>query len=224
MSWARFINIVEDIARLESGVPKVISAFRKMFDLWYTYLRYEIDSDCEPGHFLEAFDDFDCADGRDRIFALLSLNQGKYAVKPDYTVDTQEVYTKFAEENIRKGRLMWVLTQAVARMNAHRGDLPSYSPDWRNAIIRRPHWDNHHTSINASVELLENGKGYRIRTFHHCMKPLHSESPYIPKLTVQETQSRVLLYPMPLMFPQFGLPREASHFHLGKRMSKAQSR
>jgi len=91
ISWARFINIVKDIARLESKFLRVISAFRKMFDLWFTYLRYEVDSDCELGHFLEAFDDIDCVDVRDRVFALLSLIQGTYAVKPDCTVDTQEV-------------------------------------------------------------------------------------------------------------------------------------
>jgi hypothetical protein len=172
ISWVRFISILEDIARLDSGVPKVISTFRKLFDLWLTFLRSGFDGGNTLGELLEAFEDYGCADSRDRIFALLIIQMGEHTVQADYSLSTQEVYTKFAEEALRDGRLLWVLTQAAVRNTGSGGDLPLCVPDWSKPRVRRPFWDNHHNtlSLDSPVERLEDGKGLRISTFLHRIK------------------------------------------------------
>jgi hypothetical protein len=103
--WVRFISVLEYIARLESGDINTLGTFRKLFDLWLSYLRLQPAESSALGQLLEVFDDFGCADGRDRIFALLSLHQGDYSMKADCTLTTSEVYLRFAEEVIRGGLL-----------------------------------------------------------------------------------------------------------------------
>lgn len=91
---------------------------------------------CPMAELMERFDNFDCADPRDRIYALSGL-QSCVNITPDYDRTTEDVYIDFAITMCSHGQVQWVLNKASDRHNGSSlPGLPSWVPDWRLRPLR----------------------------------------------------------------------------------------
>jgi hypothetical protein len=87
-----------------------------------------------PTDVMYRFSDFDCADDRDRVFALLSFFECP-TIPPDYLLTVEETYHAFARSLLDNGQLGKTLWQAAIRTAKDPSGvlaLPSWVPDWRN--------------------------------------------------------------------------------------------
>ena len=77
-----------------------------------------------------------CSDDRDQLFALSSLSPG-YAIEPDYSMTTTQVYLNFAYQFIKRGRLTTLLTSFGDEPSEGDEvlDLPSWVPDLRSTYL-----------------------------------------------------------------------------------------
>lgn len=90
---------------------------------------------------LSAFSEWEASDPRDKVFGLYGIvpkkNQDRDALKPDYTLNTAEVYNNVAVYFLRKYRNLDILSIATHPpkgfpiMSFYRL-LPSWVPDWRD--------------------------------------------------------------------------------------------
>ncbi|KAL9617414.1 MAG: hypothetical protein Q9160_007771 [Pyrenula sp. 1 TL-2023] len=114
---------------------KELNSLALMTELWEYIIFHRQGLKIE--RLLLDFDHFDCADDKDKIFALLGLAAGDIHLKTDYTNTTEEIYNDFAGALLRyrsnREVLEWLLYQAEAReTGSTRSDgLASWSPDWR---------------------------------------------------------------------------------------------
>lgn len=85
---------------------------------------------------LESSDNAECADNRDRIYALLSVSSDGQDFEVDYTLDTETVYRRVIEryiQNQQPGYTLQLLVSATARLTKGRAPaLPSWVADWCN--------------------------------------------------------------------------------------------
>lgn len=96
------------------------------------------DFPCPMAELMDQFDGFDCADPRDRIYALSSL-QSCAKITPDYGKTTEEVYIDFATITCSHRQLKWILDAVSHRHNGSIAPgLPSWVPDWRSRRLRNP--------------------------------------------------------------------------------------
>jgi hypothetical protein len=83
---------------------------------------------------------FDCTDPRDRVYALLSLQNSLPDFPVDYTAKVEEVYLSVAQALIRSTRSLELLGAVDSNDFLHAPEkavLPSWVPDWRG-----PPWPN----------------------------------------------------------------------------------
>jgi hypothetical protein len=77
---------------------------------------------------------FDCTDPRDRVYALLSMQDSLPDFPVDYTAKVEEVYISVAQELIRSTRSLELLGAVDSNDFLHAPEkavLPSWVPDWR---------------------------------------------------------------------------------------------
>jgi Heterokaryon incompatibility protein (HET) len=70
------------------------------------------------------------SDPRDMIYALAALanETGQYRVEVNYSLTTREVFTKFAQLEIKASSKLDIITRVVPHQKLH--NLPSWVPDW----------------------------------------------------------------------------------------------
>lgn len=103
-----------------------------------------------------------CSDGRDRVYALMSLTNDCKWLKIDYSLSSAAVYTALAKGAVERYRerpshLIPILVSASARRLVgaiNSLELPSWIPDWRNEMnFRCPeHQKAVQTSFDRSLE------------------------------------------------------------------------
>ena len=79
------------------------------------------------------------SDPRDMIYALAALanETGQYQVEVNYRLTTREVFTNFAQLEIKASSKLDIIARVVPDHKTH--DLPSWVPDWSaSAGITRP--------------------------------------------------------------------------------------
>lgn len=119
------------------------------------------DFPCPMAALMEQFDHFDCADPRDRIYALSGLQRCANII-PDYGMTTEEVFIHFAETMCSHGQAEWILTMASNRHDGNTAPgFPSWVPDWRSRPLRRKLVENTQLPLMKDpikLERLENGE------------------------------------------------------------------
>lgn len=176
MGWlplmALAMNVFEDV----KAAPAVVTSALMMYDLWRMCVVGEPRSGkCRLTKLLERFEHFGCADDRDRIYALAGLAEdghGDDALAPinmDYSVSTEQLYTRFAEQLIKAGYLSWVLQQACARRCTNKG-LPSWVPDWRVPPTTKTFWEDTAGILKWEASVEQAGIGAHALTAHlYCL-------------------------------------------------------
>ena len=125
-----------------------------------------------------------CADDRDRIYALLSLQTGDRTVhmKPDYSLALNDIFLDFARKALESGRLevlydagTWDRQFSPSQLRAEQGFLPSWVPDYRNpSPARQLSWLTRYVEAK-NYELLESeqtkigGKGFILEIEAFCL-------------------------------------------------------
>lgn len=83
----------------------------------------------------------DCRDPRDKIFALMSISEGRdifdWEISFDYTLLVEELYKRFAIWDIARNETLRVLScETSGSKNSQATDLPSWVPDWTQILDR----------------------------------------------------------------------------------------
>lgn len=148
MSLLRLFDIVKDINSLSEHQPARLKSFLRMGDLWNEHARGHAsefssgrcngDRKCPTVDIMERFEHFGCADPRDRVYAISTL-QKCMRIIPDYRLSPEQVFTNFACSMRDHGQLQWVLREAAIRQcGKGTPGLPSWVPDLSIPPIRRP--------------------------------------------------------------------------------------
>jgi hypothetical protein len=79
------------------------------------------------------------SDPRDMIYALASLanETGQYQVVVNYSLTTREVFTNFAQLEIKASSKLDIITRVVPHQKSH--NLPSWVPDWSTSTEAHGH-------------------------------------------------------------------------------------
>ncbi|KAI0975034.1 heterokaryon incompatibility protein-domain-containing protein [Xylaria arbuscula] len=159
MPWLRIVQLLHLVPKEHSSSP--ILCLHALKESWETHNRIGPpaligDDDESPTgilHLLSVFSDTDCADARDRIYALVGLASDvafegyyeqrankKILIRIDYTQSVKQVYHDFAQAVVNggsrhdQGRLF---TETDRRSNgSHMREWTSWVPDWRLPIAR----------------------------------------------------------------------------------------
>ncbi|KAI0434410.1 heterokaryon incompatibility protein-domain-containing protein [Xylaria sp. FL1042] len=153
LSWVRLASC---LGMISSPPPdaKSLNTLLAMANLWRQWV-FNGDVVRNNGIFdlLEAFDNFQCFDDRDRLFALGGLatdvsmgrssSPGVLPLHVDYTADTESVYTRFCRdvlEYTNEPMKHAMLRSSLARSSngRNKNNLPSWAPDWRLPATRKP--------------------------------------------------------------------------------------
>ncbi|KAI1398800.1 HET-domain-containing protein [Hypoxylon fuscum] len=94
----------------------------------------------------------DSTDPRDKIFGLSALIKNEFsdieALRPNYNVDTTELYTAVAEEILKRSSHLNLLSVPRRLSGTGPGDLPSWAPDWTNTRLTAPLGLANYSEIN----------------------------------------------------------------------------
>ncbi|KAF2723362.1 hypothetical protein K431DRAFT_28927 [Polychaeton citri CBS 116435] len=88
---------------------------------------------------LASYHGLDCADDRDRVFSLLSLDSN-FGLKPDYEWTTMTPYTKFARQMTKQNIFGCMIDGLGLRsgIDPFWRTLPSWIPDLRQPFVYDP--------------------------------------------------------------------------------------
>ncbi|KAI1350325.1 heterokaryon incompatibility protein-domain-containing protein [Xylaria sp. FL0043] len=153
LSWVRLASCLGMISNPPPDT-KSLHTLLAMVNLWKQWV-FNADVVRNTGIFdlLEAFDNFQCFDDRDRLFALGGLatdvsmgrksSPGLLPLHADYTTSTESLYTRFCRdvlEHTEEPRKHDMLRSSLARCsNSHnQSNLSSWVPDWRLPASRKP--------------------------------------------------------------------------------------
>ena len=180
LSWAQFVVTISTLSALcdltrNNPCPKVWSAVTKILQLWRYYSQYEIfpngDMESPDTDIVKLLDDFDqneCTDPRDRIFAMYNMASNlrpststslrqDVLMDIDYSLDLQQTYEAFARACIRTGKDSAIIEALLSReYSARPHGWVSWAPDWRvswaepvilprrwyNSVSWAPEYDN----------------------------------------------------------------------------------
>jgi hypothetical protein len=152
LSWVRLANCLGMIGNPPPHMTS-LNTVLAMANLWK---RWVLHSDVARNNgifdLLEAFDHFQCADDRDRLFALGGLatdtslgfksQPGLLSLDVNYTISTESLYIKFSSDVLEytsEPMKHHMLASSVSRCsNAQNLYLPSWVPDWRLPATRKP--------------------------------------------------------------------------------------
>lgn len=101
---------------------------------------------------LHIFEDAQCYDPRDRLYALLSMGWGPGKFSVDYTTSVEGVYTDFTSTLLRATSddfLPAILASASCRRDERPRRLPTWVPDWR--IAARYASKTHQLTVKRSI-------------------------------------------------------------------------
>jgi hypothetical protein len=110
--------------------PNFSGRFKRAFErnMRKTRLAQLLDDLC-------ALQDTECADDRDRLFALLAMSSGETFVDPDYSLSAVDVYVAFASKLVQQGYAAQVLYATARQLKfGTNPDLPSWVPDLRERL------------------------------------------------------------------------------------------
>lgn len=116
---------------------------------------------------LHIFEDAQCYDPRDRLFALLSMGWGPGKFDVDYIASVEEVYNRFACTLLHATSddfLPAVLASASCRRAkgpSSASNLPSWVPDWRNTARYKS--SAHRATVERCISQVA---GFAINDFH----------------------------------------------------------
>lgn len=147
MSLVRLFDIVKDMYSLSEHQPARLQSLLEMDNLWNEYARGHVSDisfrlcngnrPCPTVGIMDKFEHFGCADPRDRVYAISSL-QKCMKIAPHYRLSPEQVYLNFASSMRNHGQLQWVLREAAIRQGGERTPgIPSWVPDLRMRPIRR---------------------------------------------------------------------------------------
>ncbi|GAP82971.1 putative HET domain-containing protein [Rosellinia necatrix] len=162
LSWVR---LAACLGMIKNPAPR-FKPFHTLLAMASLWKRWVLDTDVvrDGGIFdlLEAFDHFQCANDKDRLFALgglatdLSLgpnpSPGSLPLHVDYTITTEALYTNFARDVLESGSVPMkhqMLISSINRCSDGQTSLPSWVPDWRVSAIRTPFF--HYEVYNSLV-------------------------------------------------------------------------
>ncbi|KAI1405950.1 heterokaryon incompatibility protein-domain-containing protein [Hypoxylon fuscum] len=156
LSWVRLVHCLSIVNRLPSDTGS-LNTVLTMTSLWNRWVLNHNDKKSRGIlDLLDAFDNFGCFDDRDRLFALGGLAADiimgpeesasptlAVPLHPNYSIDTETLYIQFAlavlkvDDDSMKCRM---LDSAIARCSENQlnGKLPSWVPDWRLPVSRKP--------------------------------------------------------------------------------------
>lgn len=103
---------------------------------------------------------FDVSDPRDKVFSLVNVSSdaGDPMLKPDYSLSTEEVYTKTTIALLKKDPShLRLLTQAGIGVHREITSMPSWVPDWS---IRVPGKSIHITTDSVNVPATSSFKSF----------------------------------------------------------------
>lgn len=123
-------DFVDTSRHLRHAPPALIAPFRAELRCIWNVTRVEkgtsllslLSSTFRSSH-------YNCADDRDRVYALLSLARKEDSIAVDYDVSVADLYTNVAIDCIDIHRCLAVFTQI--QQQSRSPDLPSWVPDWR---------------------------------------------------------------------------------------------
>ena len=150
LDWVRFVLLITGIPT----VPPEFASIRTMADLWKAWVLASADEAENPEEellgYLNDFEKFQCADARDRVFALAGLIRSPREPYPRYLQDcgltAEEVYTQFALNawpNLSDDameRFMWgaIFARSNDDDTQQNQTLPWWAPDSRQPRLREP--------------------------------------------------------------------------------------
>jgi hypothetical protein len=152
-SWARFVATLSILFAFTQTYPysKIWDVVTRTTQLWRYYSLFEQSSnddreshDTDIVKLLDAFDQIECTDPRDRIFALYNMASNlRPSTLPlryhddvimdiDYSLDLRQTYEAFALACMRAGKLTTIIESVLSRQHSARPDgWASWAPDWR---------------------------------------------------------------------------------------------
>ncbi|CAN9438330.1 hypothetical protein AA0117_g3856 [Alternaria alternata] len=155
LSWARFVVAISILLALRDpeatgSDSKLWSAVKKIALLWRYHSLFEQSSDnkreSHDTDIVKLLDDFDqneCTDPRDRVYALYNMasnlrpstatsHQHDILIDIDYSLNLQQTYEAFAFACIRAGKLNTIIEAVLSRQHSARPQgWASWVPDWR---------------------------------------------------------------------------------------------
>ncbi|KAI1118645.1 heterokaryon incompatibility protein-domain-containing protein [Nemania sp. NC0429] len=158
VSWLRTLQLLRLVPKEQSSPP--ILHLHSLREVWETYNPINPPDSKEREsettsilRLLSLFDGTDCADARDRIYALVGVASdvvfdnteaqgtgGKIPICIDYTQNVDQVYKDFAMAVVNAGRsssYVRLLIETNRRSNdSHTEEWTSWVPDWRLPILR----------------------------------------------------------------------------------------
>lgn len=139
ISWRTLMLVMREFKDINHHLgwrsSKELDSLGSMTELWNSIVFHRRGLEVE--RLLQDFDHFNCADDKDRIFAIVGLAAGDIDFDTDYTKTTEEIYNELAGALVRSRNnievIEWLLHQAEARRTekSKSDGLRSWSPDWR---------------------------------------------------------------------------------------------
>ncbi|KAI0894965.1 heterokaryon incompatibility protein-domain-containing protein [Annulohypoxylon nitens] len=154
--WQRLVMIIQETSSVSSSQTQGVDHIMSLWWIWISWSMPHVTpkvfwnqnsvfstqgmvDNTNMFSLLNAFDNFDCSDQRDRIYAILGLKQDEIPVKINYSHTIGRVFIDFATvyaNNRARGKgisnLFSILGETSLRSRGKLPrELPSWVPDWR---------------------------------------------------------------------------------------------